>query len=161
MVLPTLYCVERVLPFPIEVLWEAWTSSAALQEWYHPQDLKVVAGSATSEPRVDGKWSVGIDASAHGFVPYFYGRYLEVTPLERLRHTMHYTESAEDFAVGDETTEFHEVIITFSEISNGTEVTFTQIGTLPEGQAEQAKTGMESYFDSLGTYLEARGNEHL
>jgi uncharacterized protein YndB with AHSA1/START domain len=151
--LPTLYCVERVFLFPIDALWEAWTSSAALQEWYHPQDLKVVAGSATSEPRVDGKWSVGIDASAHGFVPYFYGRYLEVKPLELLRHTMHYTESPEEFVLADPTTEFHEVTITFQATPEGTSICFTQYGNLPEGQAEQAQAGMESYFDSLGAYL--------
>jgi len=32
-------------------------------------------------------------------------------------------------------------------------VKFSQFGELPEGQAEQAKAGMESYFDSLSNFL--------
>jgi hypothetical protein len=34
-----------------------------------------------------------------------------------------------------------------------TQVKFSQFGQLPEGQAEQTKTGMESYFDSLANFL--------
>ncbi len=158
MELPEIYCVCRVFPFSGEALWEAWTTSAALQAWYHPQDLASVAGSAVSEPCVGGKWSVGIDASQYGVVPYFYGRYLEVKPLELLRHTMHYTESAEAFLTADASTEFHEVTITFRESFGGTEVCFTQFGTMPDGEAELAKAGMESYFDSLGAYLTTVSN---
>ena len=153
--LPTLYSVERVFPFPLSTLWEAWTSSAALQAWYHGTEHSVVPGTATSEPHVGGKWAVGIDASKHGVVPYFYGSYLEVEPLAFLRHTMHYTESPEEFALADPSTEFHEVTITFNAVGNETKVCYTQYGNLPAGHAEQAQAGMESYFDSLGLYLSA------
>jgi hypothetical protein len=33
-------------------------------------------------------------------------------------------------------------------------VRFSQFGELPEGQVEQTQQGMESYFDSLGEYLD-------
>ncbi len=79
-------------------------------------------------------------------------------PFELLRHTMHYTESAEAFLTADASTEFHEVTITFRESFGGTEVCFTQFGTMPDGEAEQAKAGMESYFDSLGAYLTTVSN---
>jgi len=158
MTLPELYFVERVFPYTPPTLWDAWTSSAALQEWYHPQDLAAVAGSAVSEPHVGGKWSIGIDASTYGIVPYFYGRYLEVTPHELLCHTMHYTESAEAFLLADAATEFHHVTIRFTATSGGTVVRFTQFGTLPDGEAARAQAGMESYFDSLGHYLAASAN---
>ena len=110
-------------------------------------------GSATSEATVGGAWSIGIDASKFGFTPYFSGQYTEVVPHERLRHTMHYTESAEAFAAAEKTTPFHEIEIDFSEDEGGTTVTFRQIGDLPDDEAARAKAGMESYFDSLAAYL--------
>jgi hypothetical protein len=35
-------------------------------------------------------------------------------------------------------------------------VRFSQFGELPEGDAEQAQAGMESYFDSLGIFLNSK-----
>ena len=152
-----LYTVERVFPQPIEVLWEAWTQADSLQAWYHPTELPAVPGSASSDAQVGGKWSIGIDASKFGFVPYFYGTYTGVDPLAQLVHTMHYTESPEEFALADTATEFHEVVIDFAEVSAGTSVRFTQFGTLPAGEAERAQAGIENYFDSLVNYLSNLG----
>lgn len=148
-----LYSVERMFDVPVNVMWSAWTTASALEAWYHPTELSVVPGSATSEATVGGAWSIGIDASEFGFTPYFYGQYTEVVPHERLRHTMHYTESAEAFAAAEKTTPFHEIEIDFSEDEGGTTVTFRQIGDLPDDEAARAKAGMESYFDSLAAYL--------
>ncbi|MEI6701469.1 MAG: SRPBCC domain-containing protein [Actinomycetota bacterium] len=156
---PELYSVERVFPHPIQVAWDAWTNSDALQSWYHPTELPSVPGSASSDARVGGKWSIGIDASKFGFVPYFYGSYTSVEPLVQLVHTMHYTESPEEFELADATTESHEVVIDFAEVPSGTSIRFTQFGTLPEGEAERAQAGMESYFDSLGIYLTNVGEQ--
>jgi hypothetical protein len=33
-------------------------------------------------------------------------------------------------------------------------VRFSQFGDLPEGEPDRAKAGMESYFDSLGQFLD-------
>ena len=138
---------------PVNVMWSAWTTASALEAWCRPTELSVVPGSATSEATVGGAWSIGIDASKFGFTPYFYGQYTEVVPHERLRHTMHDTESAEAFAAAEKTTPFHEIEIDFSEDEGGTTVTFRQIGDLPDDEAARAKAGMESYFDSLAAYL--------
>jgi hypothetical protein len=61
---------------------------------------------------------------------------------------MQYTESAEVFLTADESTEFHQVTIALRQSFGGTAVCFTQFGTLPDGEAEQAKAPMESYVAS-------------
>ena len=44
-----LYSVEREYPVAVSTLWDAWMNADALASWYSPTDLKVVAGSVTSE----------------------------------------------------------------------------------------------------------------
>ena len=153
MKLDFLYSVEREYDFPIEKLWEAWTKADDLESWYHPTDLSNVSGLTTSEPKIGGKWSVAVAVPAHNLVAYFYGIYTEVDFHQKLEHTMLYTESLEDFQVKDLGKDFHKVIVEFREHGSKTWVKFSQYGELPEGQAELAKAGMESYFDSLANFL--------
>lgn len=149
-----LYEVERTYPFPVHVLWDAWTDPGALEQWYSPVDLAVVPGSVVSDPVVGGLWTVGVDVPQFDMVAYFFGRYREVDALHRFEHTLHYTQSAEEFAARDESTEFHLVAVDFAErVPGETWVRWTQVGEMPEEQIAQTKAGMESYFDSLGAYL--------
>jgi uncharacterized protein YndB with AHSA1/START domain len=148
-----LYAVEREYPYPIEQLWAAWTKAAALEQWYSPTDLSVVPGSVVSDAVVGGWWTVAVDVTVYGFTAYFYGRYTVVDPLSRLEHRLAYTQSAEEFAARDESMPSHRIVIDFEERGHLTWVRFSQFGELPEGEAAQAQQGMESYFDSLGEYL--------
>jgi uncharacterized protein YndB with AHSA1/START domain len=157
MKLDFLYSVEREFNNPIEKVWDAWVDPTALEEWYHPTDLRNLSGATTSEAKIGGKWSVAVDVPAHNFVAYFYGIYLEVDLHQRLEHTMLYTQSAEEFESKDLDRDFHKVVIEFKDHGEKTWVKFSQFGELPEGQPAQAKAGMESYFDSLANYLSANG----
>ena len=149
-----LYSVERTYPVLLETLWQAWVDEAALETWYCPTVLKVVPGSVENDVRVDGAWAVAVDVSAFAQPnAYFFGRYTEVLPLERMVHTLHYTTDADEAANRDETTEHHMIVINFEARDGGAWCKFTQYGELPEGQAEQAQAGMESYFDNLSAYL--------
>ena len=150
---PFLYSVEREYPVPIEKLWHAWVDSDSLEAWYHPTDLASVKGATTSVLEVGGLWSCGVDVPAHNFAAYFYGKYITIVKHELLTHTMHYTESAADFAAKDFSTPSHEVVVNFESRGPKSWVKFAQYGELPEGQAERAKAGMESYFDSLWRHL--------
>ena len=71
----------------------------------------------------------------------------------RLEHTMAYTQSAEEFAVRDESAPHHRILVEFESRGFRSWVKFSQFGDLPEDQAVQAQAGMESYFDSLEAYL--------
>lgn len=150
-----LYSVEREFDIPVEVLWDAWVDPVALEAWYHPTDLACVPGSVVSDPVDDGEWAVAVDVPEYGFVAYFYGRYTAVFPHARLEHTMHYTQSAEEFDARDLSSEHHLVRIEFDSRGMRSWVKFSQFGELPEGEAARAQEGMESYFDSLENFLSA------
>lgn len=147
------YSVEREIDIPIEILWAAWTDPEALEVWYHGTEHSVVPGSVTSDPVVGGVWSVAIDVPQFDFVAYFYGKYTAVVEKARLEHTLHYTESKEEFDARDYSTEHHLIEVEFEARDFRSWVKFSQFGDLPESQAVQAQAGMESYFDSLESYL--------
>ena len=92
-----LYSVEREVKHSLDTLWRAFTDTDALQTWYHPTELNSVAGATLSEAHVDGKWQVAIEVPFDGSVHCFYGRYTSVEPKKYLEHTMHYTQSLEEF----------------------------------------------------------------
>ncbi len=149
-----LYTVERTYPQSVEVVWHAWTDADELEQWYAPVELSVVPGSVTSEAREGGAWSVGVDVPMHGFVAWFFGRYTEVVPHQRLAHTMHYTQDEDDFLARREEADPHTVTIDLAETPEGTWVRWQQFGFLPEEQVPATKAGMESYFESLARHLD-------
>jgi uncharacterized protein YndB with AHSA1/START domain len=148
-----LYSVEREYDASIDSLWNAWTNAEELEQWYSPTVLTVVPGSATSDAQVGGRWAIGVDVSANGFNAYFWGRYSEVILHEKLVHSLCYSQSEEEFIARDDNAPFHTIVVEFEARPAGSWVKFTQYGELPEGQAEAAKDGMESYFDNLENYL--------
>ena len=150
---PFLYSVEREYAASIERVWAAWTDAAQLETWYHPTDLRALPGATVSELREGGLWATAVDVPAFGFVAYFYGQYTQLMPRERIEHTLHYTQSPEEFAARDFTTPSHDIVIEFAARGDRTWVKFSQFGELPEGQVERTQAGMESYFDSLAAFL--------
>ena len=153
-----LYSVEREYPVSISKLWDAWTDSAALQNWYHPVGLSCVPGTVENNSVVGGIWTVSVDVPDHGFVAYFYGEYTEVVAHQLMRHTMSYTQSESEFKARDMSAPHHEVVLDFETRGNSAWVKFSQFGEMPESQIEQTKAGMESYFDSLQQFLETDGS---
>jgi uncharacterized protein YndB with AHSA1/START domain len=147
------YSVEREIDIPVDILWAAWTDPDALGVWYHGLGHLIVPGSVLSDPVPGGMWAVGVNVPEDNFVAYFFGKYTAVVENARLEHTLHYTESAEEFAVMDFTTEFHRIVVEFETRDFRSWVKFSQFGDLTEKEAIQAQAGMESYFDSLEQYL--------
>ena len=149
-----LYFVERTFPFPVERLWSAWTKSAELEKWYCPVFLKVIPGSATSEPVVGGRWAIAVDVSENGFNAYFWGTYSEVNLHQKLVHDLNYSQDELEFALREPSAEAHRIEIDFSNTDAGTVVRFSQFGEMEQEQAEASREGMDSYFDNLLSYLE-------
>ena len=148
-----LYSVEREFPTSIDSLWRAWTKAAEIESWYYPVEFAAVKGATVSDLVAGGVWACGVDVQAHNFVAYFYGQYTKIVEHQLLEHTMHYTQSVDEFAVKDMTTPSHLVVINFEARGDKSWVKFSQFGELPEGQAAQAQAGMESYLDSLASFL--------
>jgi len=148
-----LYSVEREYPVKVSTLWDAWMNAEALQIWYSPTDLSVVPNSVVSEPAVGGWWTVGVDVSQYGFNAYFWGTYSEIEINKRIVHSLNYSQDESEFAARELSSLAHNIEIDFEDRGAKSWVRFSQFGELPEGQAEQAKAGMESYFDNLALYL--------
>jgi uncharacterized protein YndB with AHSA1/START domain len=148
-----LYSVEREYPVSIERLWRAWTDASELEAWYFPTDLSSTKGATRSEVEIGGLWACGVEVLEHGFTAYFFGKYTAIVPHELLEHTLHYTTSAEEFAAKDFSTESHLIRIEFQDRGASSWSKFSQFGELPEGQAEMAQAGMNSYLESLARHL--------
>lgn len=149
-----LYSVEREYAHPVESLWQAWTDATALESWYHPTILSCVPGLTESDARPGGVWAVAVDVPMNDFVAYFFGHYTRVDHLRRLEHTMSYTQSHAEFVDRDPNAPAHEIVINFEPRDGGAWVKFSQFGDLPEEMIEATIDGMNSYFDSLGMYLD-------
>ena len=148
-----LYSVEREYPVSIDRLWRAWTDASELESWYHPTDLSSTKDATISELEIGGLWSCGVEVPAHNFTAFFFGKYTKIVLNELLEHTLHYTNSADDFAKKDFSTESHLIKIEFEDRGSSAGSKFSQFGELPEGQAEMAQAGMNSYLESLAKHL--------
>lgn len=154
-----LYSVEREYPVSIDVLWDAWVDASKLEKWYFPVGMSAPEGITVSDARVGGKWAVAVTVPAsfsptrEPFTSYFFGSYTGVELNQKLEHTLHYTTVRSEFDAKDETTEFHEIIVDFEDRGESSWCKFSQFGELPEGQAEMAQAGMNSYFESLAQFL--------
>jgi uncharacterized protein YndB with AHSA1/START domain len=150
-----LYFVERTFTHPVETLWSAWTDAQQLEAWYHPTVLTCVPGTTVSDARVGGIWAAAVDVPDYNMVAYFWGTYSVVDEFKQLEHSMHYSQSAEEFADKDMSGEAHRIVIDFEAAESGaTRVRFSQFGVMPAEQVPATKAGMESYFDSLESYLQ-------
>jgi len=148
------YSVERTYPVGVDRMWHAWTDAAALEQWYAPTELSVVPGSVVSDAVIGGRWAVAVDATAYGHIAYFWGRYDEVDPERRIIHGLAYSQDEADFVAHDDDAPSHAIVIDMEARDGGTWVRFAQYGDMPADQAAMAQAGMESYFDSLATYLQ-------
>ena len=148
-----LYSVEREFPVPLRTLWSAWTEAEKLEAWYFPTGLNSIKGATVSDMRVGGLWTCAVDVPEHNFIAYFFGKYLTIQKFEKIEHTLHYTQSKEEFEAKNFDSESHLIVLNFEEREINSWVKFSQYGVLPEGEAEQAQAGMESYLDSLSNFL--------
>jgi uncharacterized protein YndB with AHSA1/START domain len=152
---PFLYSVEREYPVSIDRLWKAWTDATELESWYFPTDLGSTKGATVSDLVIGGMWSCGVEVPEQGFTAYFFGHYSKIVQNKLVEHTLNYTTSAEEFARKDLTADSHLIRIEFEDRGSSSWSKFSQFGELPEGQAEMAQAGMNSYLESLARFLSA------
>jgi uncharacterized protein YndB with AHSA1/START domain len=89
----------------------------------------------------------------NGFNAYFWGKYTEVKFQEKLVHTMFYSQDELEFNLRGDDQPHHVIQIDFEARGDKSWVRFSQFGQMDAEEAEAAKDGMESYFNSLGEYL--------
>lgn len=152
---PFLYSVEREYPVSIDRLWKAWTDAPELESWYFPTDLGSTKGATVSDLVIGGMWSCGVEVPEQGFTAYFFGHYSKIVQNKLVEHTLNYTTSAEEFARKNLTADSHLIRIEFEDRGSSSWSKFSQFGELPEGQADMAQAGMNSYLESLARFLSA------
>ena len=156
---PGTILVTREIPFPVELVWQAWTDPTQIAEWYGPMGFGVAPGSVTMEARVGGTWSATVVIPQTGDGHHFWGTVREVLEPMRIVYSMNY---ADDNTLPAETAEdpnAHNITLSIQPSENHQNhsvLTYRQDGLMMPGQVEAAGAGMESYFDSLEQFLQTR-----
>ncbi len=148
-----LYTVEREFAVPVGALYLAWADADQLATWYGPEGFTSPRESVTMEPVVGGRWSATVVVPMDGSKHHFYGEILAAVPDEQLDYSMLYTNDDAVFNARDLSGPAHRVELRFATRGDRSWMSFSQFGELPEGMAEGAKSGMESYFNSLEAFL--------
>lgn len=150
---PHLYSVEREFSVPVEKLWQAWTTASELEVWYHGTEHQSVPGATRSDLQIGGIWTCGVHVPGRDFDSFFFGKYTEIETNVHFEHTLHYTESLEEFKEMDFSTPSHLIKVEF--ISRGTNswCKFSQFGEAPADQVALMVIGIGSYFDSLENFF--------
>lgn len=148
-----LYSVEREFNVAIEKLWQAWTEATALEKWHHPVGMSCPSGTCRSEMQVGGIWSYAVEVPGRESTSFFFGKFTEIREKQFFEHSMHYTESAEDFKQMNFNTPAHNITVEFESRGDKSWCKFSQFGQAPAEQVALMTQGIESYFDSLEDYL--------
>lgn len=74
--------VSRTVNAPARLVFEAWTNPELFRQWWTPKSFPITLLSCDMDVRVGGGYRLTF--GYEGSTVEFYGRYLEVTPHERL-----------------------------------------------------------------------------
>ena len=153
MTLPHLYSVDREFNVSIDKLWHAWTDAQALEAWHHPVGMSCLSGLTQSEMKIGGLWTYAVQAPGRESISYFFGKYSLIQENLKFEHSMHYTESKDEFELKDFNTSAHQISVEFEARGEKSWSKFSQYGEAPQAQVALMTRGIESYFDSLGEFL--------
>jgi len=127
--------VQRTYTASVDAAFEAWTSPAALEQWFGPPGFR--AKVLSHELRVGGGWRFRM-VSKDGDAYHHFGRFLEIDAPHRLVFTWASEEQVDGWrdVNGDPT----RVTVTFKAVAAGVTVTVTH-QRLATALARQALTG--------------------
>lgn len=132
-----------------ERVWRAWTQPDALLRWHGPAFYPAVEVNA--DVRVGGAWRACLKSDRVGDVLLWQsGRYLVVTPPERLEFTFAWETPNHEDGPGVQT----HVSIRLEELTDGgTRMHFCQTGFLSTRSADSHSAGWNGTFDRLAELL--------
>lgn len=131
--------LERLIRADRERAFAAWTEPEQIERWSAPEGLSIAEGEL--DLRVGGRWRavmVAPDGARHEA----FGRYLEVTPPERLVYTHAWRREDGD---SPETT----VTVEFLAEGDATRVVLTQEGFATPQSRDGHREGWSSTLDNL------------
>ena len=137
--------LHRVLRAPAERVYRAFLDPDAMVKWLPPHGF--TAKIHESNARVGGGYRMSFTNFSTGHSHSFGGRYLELTPHERIR----YTDSFDDPAMPGEM----QVTIALRKVDCGTELEITQEGLPPVIPLESCYLGWQESLSLLAQLVEA------
>ena len=141
--------ITRDFNGPRERVWRAWTHPDALIRWHGPKFYP--AAEVRADVRVGGAWRACLKSdNAEDVVLWQSGRYLVVTPPERLEFTFAWETPDHEDGPGVET----HVVVRLEQLANGdTRMHFSQTGFLSDKSAASHSVGWNGTFDRLEEFL--------
>jgi uncharacterized protein YndB with AHSA1/START domain len=129
-------------------VWRAWTQPGAVVRWLGPRHCPATDMSA--DVRVGGAWRACLKSAGSKGVLWQSGRYLVVTPPERLEFSFAWEGSNHEDGPGVPT----HVIVYLEELANGgTRMHFSQTGLVSTQSANGHASGWKSTFERLAEFL--------
>jgi uncharacterized protein YndB with AHSA1/START domain len=143
--------IVRILPFPREAVFRAWTEPDAFAAWFGEHGSSVPLDTVEMDVRPGGAWRATMLHGPEEVELPFSGEYREVEPPERLVFTV--TDSTEIHGGG-----FELITAVFRDLGDGrTEMTVTQRGgNLSAEQYELTLRGWLIFLERQHDYLKAR-----
>ena len=135
--------IERVLPAPIEVVFEAWTDPARMAEWLSP----VGHAEVEVDPRVMGRFKVSMIGETTRIE--HTGEYLVVNPPNELSFTWQSLYTGSEPSV---------VTVLFEAEGDETRIVLTH-SRLPESQVHPHTLGWEAMIMRLAGLLDRMRSE--
>lgn len=137
--------LEKIFDAPIELVWEAWTSSEHIVKWWAPPGMELTV--LAHEFKVGGHWKYAMPMpDGTEFVSE--GTYKEIVEMEKI-------VTSADFRPMTEKVELH---VHFERLDNQTKFSFSVIHETEDYCKQQEQMGFYngwgSAFDRLSTLLE-------
>jgi uncharacterized protein YndB with AHSA1/START domain len=132
----TTIAITRTFDAPRQLVWNAWTDPEQFGRWFGPGKART-----TMDLKPGGEWRCVMLYDGNE-VP-FWGAFQEIEEPERL--VLSFTDSSEGG--------FATVTVLLTETDGRTEMTFTQVGPLPEEHLEPATQGWNGFFDQLANLV--------
>jgi uncharacterized protein YndB with AHSA1/START domain len=134
--------ITRVFDAPRERVWRAIVEPAELAAWFGHDPYTT---HAEIDARPGGEFRAKMVSDEDGSEIPFFGHYREVEEPSRIVQTL------------EQPGEQDEVLTyTLREVDGGTELTYHQVGHMPDEQYPQVEQGVAGFFDRLAAHL-ARG----
>jgi uncharacterized protein YndB with AHSA1/START domain len=143
--MPSTIRLHRVLRAPPERVYRAFLEPEAKVKWLPPNGF--TAKVHHEEARVGGTYKMSFTNFTTGSSHSFGGKYVELTPHERIRYTDRFDDPNLPGAM--------EVTVSLKKVSVGTEVNITQAGIPDAIPAEACYLGWQESLAQLAKLVEA------
>jgi uncharacterized protein YndB with AHSA1/START domain len=139
--------LTRIFDAPRELVWKVWTDPTHFARWFGTPPVTAPVSAISMDVRPGGEWRATMISEVDGTTHPFVGIYREVEEPRRLVFTLDNPQDRSDPKV-------EVVTVTFTERDGKTEMTFQQVGHLPEEvYATGLKHGWGGFFDRLSAHL--------